>query len=641
MCGIAGLVDCGTPDILDRMTAVQTHRGPDDAGVWQHRNADGTWAGLGSRRLAILDLSPAGHMPMVSADGRLCITYNGELYNSPDLRLELEAQGERFRSRSDTEVLLRLYAREGPGCLSRLNGMFAFAVYDMRKSRPELFIARDHFGIKPLYYATPGRGFAFASEMKSLLALPDVTRRIDARALERFLAFLWVPEPETILEDVHKLPPGHYGVFSAGSLCLSEYWRPAFPSREHRYPLNEEELRREVQRRTFDAVHRQLLSDVPVGAFLSAGLDSSTILAAMASSSSAPIRTYTITFPPGHRRGEGNLDDPAVAARTAAHFGADHHEIELRANAAELLPKLIWHMDEPVADPAIIAAYTICREARKDSTVLLSGTGGDEVFAGYRKYVANLTACRYRRLPALLRRQLIEPALQRLPPLRHTPFTATARWARKWARSASLLPIEQFIMDGTYLDEEMRGRLLNRPGSAAVGDPHRLAFSEAQAFDQLSQMQYADLKLFLPSLNLNYNDKMGMAASAEVRVPFLDRTLFEWVAANVPPALKIRGCTTKHILRRAMSGILPREVLHQPKASFGAPIGHWLEHDLREMTDDILSKDRIRARGWLQPDAVRTLIDEHRDGRQDWGMQIWQLLTLELWAQNFLDAPTA
>ena len=639
MCGIAGVVDWGDRRALERMTAVQEHRGPDDSGVWEEKLTDGTWWGLGSRRLAIQDLSPAGRMPMADESGRVHVVYNGEIYNAPALRLELEAEGCRFRSSSDTEVLLALYLRHGPDFVTRLNGIFAFAIAD-RRGAPRLMLARDHFGVKPLYVARRGSSLAFASEAKALFELPDLRPVMDRAALRRYLTFLWVPEPGTLWEGIEKLPAAHFALFERGRWTLKRYWDLAFPAAGHRYSADAASLADELRERFLAAVKAQLLSDVPVGTFLSAGLDSSSIAAAMRLASTGVLRTYTITFPKRHLMGETNLDDAAVASRFAARLGAEHHEIVVEPDVADLLPKLVWNMDDPTADPAIITDYLVCREARKSATVLLSGAGGDEVFGGYRKYRAGLAGRSYRRLPALLRRGILDPLMRSAPVMNGTPLKGYTRMMRKWGRSASLEQREQFIQDSVYLDatqiEELAPGL---PGDPA--DAHRAAFDRVTHADFLNQMLYVDTQTFMPSLNLNYNDKMSMANSVEVRVPFLDHELAQWTAANVPPSMKIRNGTTKWILREAMRGLLPEEVLRQPKASFGAPVGYWLSNELREMTDDLLSERRLKDRGWLNPTAVRRMVEEHRRGTHDWALQIWQFLTLELWAQRFLDRSTA
>ncbi len=655
MCGIVGAVNWADLACLQRMTDIQAHRGPDDSGVWTHRAPDGSHVALGSRRLAILDLSSAGHMPMSNADGTVWIVYNGETYNFRELRADLEARGRRFRSQTDTEVVLQLYEEHGVDCVRQLNGMFAFAICDLRPARagpngePILFMARDHFGVKPLYYVHQGSRLAFASELKALLELPDLHREIDLQALHKYLTFLWVPEPETILRGVSKLPAGHYAVYQGGRLEITPYWDLAFPPDDGKVVRSEAELVEEVRERFRHSVRAQMVSDVPIGAFLSAGLDSTSIVAMMAQAKSQPIKTYTITFPPTHRYGESTFDNPRVAAAVAKQFGCDHHELVVEPQVADLLPRLIWHMDEPVADPALIMAYLVCREARNTATVLLSGIGGDELFAGYRKHYAHGWAQAYRRLPRLLRRGVLEPAVLALPALRGTPLKGAVRLAKKMMRSASLSPEAAFLMNSTYLDEEQKARLylpevrsvLNGADAWAA---HRALFARVAHASFLHRMLYLDTKMFMVSLNLNYNDKMSMASSVEVRVPFLDPEFAQFVAWHVPPSLKLRGFlrpTTKYILRRAMEGILPDAVLRHPKAGFGAPIDFWLVSDLQEMVDDLLSPESLHRRGLFDPVAARHLIDEHRAGREDWSLQVWQLLTLELWCRTFLDAPVS
>jgi len=623
------------------MTTVQAHRGPDDFGLWDRRLPDGSYLGLGSRRLAILDLSSDGHMPMCNQDRTVWITYNGEIYNFRELRHELQAKGHRFLSDTDTEVVLHLYEQEGHDCVQRLNGMFAFALCDLRSGTPELFIARDHFGVKPLYYWRSGHRLAFASEIKALLEVEGVGAELDPEALHQYLTFLWVPEPNTIFDGIHKLPAGHYAIYRNRQLTITKYWDLSFPPVDASYPLSEKHLVEEIRERFRQSVEMQMISDVPVGAFLSAGLDSSSIVAMMAKRK--PVRTYTVSFPSKYRIGENALDDPEIPARLARHLGCENQRIVVEPDVAELLPKLIWHMDQPVADPAIIAAYLVCREARSTSTVLLSGVGGDELFAGYRKHTAHYWGEAYRRVPAPLRR-FIERQVSATPNLRGSSRKGTMRLLKKMARSAALPPAERFVMNCTYLDCNQKNALYTPELRAELNafDPavrHWESFHAVEDADFLNQMLYLDTKIFMPSLNLNYNDKMSMASSVEVRVPFLDRQLAEFVARNVPPRSKLKGSlrsTTKYIFRKAMEGILPPEVLNQPKAGFAAPIDYWLAHDLRGMVDDLLCESRVRNRGLFRPEAVRSYVDEHRDGKQDWSMQIWQFLTLEIWMQTFL-----
>jgi asparagine synthase (glutamine-hydrolysing) len=644
MCGISGMVNCGDREALTRMTHVQAHRGPDDSGIWERTFPDGSYFGLGSRRLAILDLFSVGHMPMCNEDRSIWITYNGEIYNFETLRRELESKGHRFVSHTDTEVILHLYEQEGPDCVKRLNGMFAFGVCDLRSGSPSLFMARDHFGIKPFYYFHSGRRFAFASEIKALLQLQEVAAELDPESLHQYLTFLWVPDPKTMFRGILKLPAGHYAVFRDGELKLTQYWDLTFPPANQPYARSEADLAEEVHERFRRSVEAQMISDVPIGAFLSAGLDSSSIVAMMRQATNQPVRTYTITFPRKYRVGENTLDDPEVAARLARRLGCENQRIVVEPDVAELLPKLVWHIDEPTADPAIIAAYLVCREARKQATVLLSGVGGDELFAGYRKHVAHYWAQAYRKAPAVARR-LFDRTLSALPNLRGSRLKGALRLAKKMARSASLDPVDRFVANCTYLDANQKADLYSSEfhDQLATCDPagqHERAFERAADADFLHQMLYADTKIFMTSLNLTYNDKMSMASSVEVRVPFLDRELAEFVAWHVPPTLKLKGRinpTTKYIFRRAMGDVLPREVLEQPKAGFAAPVDYWLAHDLKPVVDDLLAESRLRRRGLFQPQVVRRYVDDHRSGRADRSMQIWQFLTLELWMQNFMD----
>jgi asparagine synthase (glutamine-hydrolysing) len=644
MCGISGLVNCGDRETLARMTHVQAHRGPDDSGIWEQRFPDGSYVGLGSRRLAILDLSASGHMPMANEDRSVFITYNGEIYNFQELRHELEDKGYHFVSQTDTEVVLHLYEEVGPDCVKRLNGMFAFSLCDMRSATPTLLLARDHFGVKPLYYWHRGRQLAFASEIKAILEVPGITAELNPESLHHYLTFLWVPDPRTMFRDIVKLPAGHYALLKSGELSVTRYWDLTFPPQDYVYPESELDLANEIRERFNHSVEAQMVSDVPVGAFLSAGLDSSSIVAMMSRAADQPVRTYTITFPQKYRIGETTLDDPRVPSRLAQRLGCENEQIVVEPDVTGLLPRLTWHMDEPTADPAIIAAYLVCREARKQATVLLSGVGGDELFAGYRKHLAHYWAETYRRLPQFVR-SVVEPAILNLPSLRGTSMKGGARLAKKMARSASLNPADRFVMNCTYLDREQKSFLYSDEFASQVAacDPnevHWRSFAEVRGADFLNQMLYLDTKIFMVSLNLTYNDKMSMASSVEVRVPFLDRELAEFVAWNVPPNLKLKGFlrpTTKYIFRKAMENLLPREVLQQPKAAFAAPVDYWLAHDLKEMVDDLLSESQVCKRGWFHPESVRTFVREQRKGTQDWSMQIWQFLTLELWARLFLD----
>ncbi|HZU45016.1 MAG TPA: asparagine synthase (glutamine-hydrolyzing), partial [Terriglobales bacterium] len=501
------------------------------------------------------------------------------------------------------------------------------------------------FGIKPLYYTQRGARLAFASEVKALLLVPGVDATMDVQALHQYLTFLWVPDPQTMFRGIFKLPAGHFAVWRKGEFRVEQYWDLTFPPAGARYGRSEDELIEEVRARFNRSVQSQMVSDVPIGAFLSAGLDSSSIVAVMAQAATQNLRTYTVKFPRKYRVGETTLDDPAVAAHFAKNVGCENRQILVEPDVVSLLPQLTWHMDEPIADPAIIPAFLVCREASREVTVLLSGVGGDELFAGYRKYCAHYWGQLYRKfVPALLRDHVIAPAVLAMPSLRGTPLKGFMRLAKKMARSGSLSARDAFIMNATYLADDEKAVLYAPELAAGIARAnswasHHAYFDQVSTADFLNQMLFLDTKIFMASLNLTYNDKMSMASSIEVRVPFLDRELAEFVAWNVPPGLKLKGKlrpTTKYIFRRAMEGLLPAEVLKQPKAGFGAPVDYWLAHDLRGMVDDLLGESRVRSRGLLRPEAVRGLVKKHRRG-QDCSMQLWQLLTLELWMETFLD----
>jgi len=473
--------------------------------------------------------------------------------------------------------------------------------------------------------------------------VPGFDTELDPQSLHQYLTFLWVPDPKTMFQRILKLPAGCCATFRQGELTITQYWDLTFPPANQTYTRSEDDLVEEVRERFRRSVESEMTSDVPIGAFLSAGLDSSSIVAMMRRATSQPVRTYTITFPEKYRVGETTLDDPEVATRLARQLGCENQRIVVEPDVTDLLPRLVWHMDEPTADPAIITSYLVCREARKQATVLLSGVGGDELFAGYRKHIAQRWAQAYLRMPAFAR-GTFESALASLPSFRGTALKGTVRLAKKMTRSASLEPIQQFIANCTYLTEGQKDDLYDeqfRPRISGV-DPasaHRAAFRRVADADFLNQMLYVDTKIFMATLNLTYNDKMSMASSVEVRVPFLDRQLAEFVAWNVPPQLKLKGSlnpTTKYIFRKAMRD-LPRQILQQPKAGFAAPVDYWLAHDLKEMVDDLLSSSKIQQRGFFRVDSVRRFVEEQRSGRQDWSLQIWQFLTLELWMQTFLE----
>jgi asparagine synthase (glutamine-hydrolysing) len=631
MCGICGVV--GQPDerLIKSMLARIEHRGPDDEGVYIGEASTGERVGLGHRRLSIIDLSPAGHEPMPDASGRIWLTYNGEIYNFKDLRRELESLGHRFKSETDAEVIIYAYIEWGRECLSRFNGMFAFAIWDARDE--SLFIARDRLGIKPLYYADTTAGFAFASEIKALLAIPGFERTPDLDALDQFMTFLWTPDPRTAFRGVLKLPPAHYLVYRNGKTEVSEYWDLSF---DEDLSLSEAEWTEALRAQITRSVRAQMVSDVPLGAFLSGGLDSSTIVALM-TGASQKVTTYTFGFTQEDLRYDILEDDVKYARIVGRKFKTDYQEHYLEPRVMELLPKLVYHLDEPVADPAIITSYLICRAGRERLTVLLSGMGGDEVFAGYPRHAAVKIAGAYNMIPSMLSR----PVVDALPGAKPGRFTALFRNTKKLARSAALPERERYLGFGTYFTEVEKRELYSGAMREAANDfdpyrQHQKYFDRVATQDFVNQMLYVDLKTFLPCLNLTYTDKTSMAASTEVRVPLLDHELVE-LAARMPARLKLKGLTGKHILKRAAEAWLPPEIISRKKAGFSAPIRAWLVRDLREMVEDLLSESNINRRGYFEYSVVRRLIDENLSGREDNSLKVFQLLTLELWHRAFID----
>jgi len=632
MCGICGVV--GQPDeqLIKLMLARIAHRGPDDEGVYVAETPSGDRIGLGHRRLSIIDLSPAGHEPMCDASGRIWLTFNGEIYNFKELRRDLETLGHRFKSNTDAEVIIYAYLEWGRECLTRFNGMFAFAIWDSQEE--SLFLARDRLGIKPLYYADTPAGFAFASEVKALLAIPDTERAVDLAALDQFMTFLWTPGPKTAFRGVSKLSPAHYLVYRNGKAEVSEYWDLKF---EEDDSITESVWIERVREQVARSVRAQMLADVPLGAFLSGGVDSSSIVALMSGVSELKPTTYTFGFRREDLRYDILEDDIKYARVVGERFATDYHEAYLEPQVMELLPKLVYHMDEPVADPAIITSYLICRSARERLTVLLSGMGGDEVFAGYPRHAAVKIAEAYNLIPSFLSR----PVVDALPGARPGRLTALFRNTKKLAKSAALPERERYLGFGTYFTQAEKRKLYSGELAGAAREfdayaEHQRYFDRVAAEDFVNQMLYVDMKTFLPCLNLTYTDKTSMASSTEVRVPLLDHELVE-LAARIPAGLKLKGLTGKYILKQAAEAWLPREIVHRKKAGFSAPVRAWLVRDLRDFVEDLLSESNIRSRGYFEYAHVRRLIDDNLSGREDNSLKVFQLLTLELWHRAFID----
>jgi asparagine synthase (glutamine-hydrolysing) len=616
---------------MEAMTATMAHRGPDGEGIKCFAGDVGLPpAGLGHRRLSIIDPNPRGAQPMSYAASRYWITYNGELYNFRELRHELERDGFKFRTETDTEVLLAMFVRHGPGMLARLNGIFAFAIWDAQLG--SLFMARDRLGVKPLYWAQHDGSLYFASEVKALLpALP--TPRMRAELVSQYLTFLWVPDPDTLFEGIYKLPPGHRASFSGGRLAIEPYWDMAFEVEDR----SEAEWSELVGEAIHEAVTRQMVADVPLGSFLSGGIDSSAIVASMCRTTQH-VTTYTVGFSAADLRHEIVPDDVRYSRQIAGVFSTNYHEEILEPSVVELLPKLVWHMDEPIADPACISTYLICAAARGELTVVLSGMGGDEIFAGYPRHLAARIARIGDLIPTTARaalRTALEGRLTLGPPGR---LRGPRRNLMKLLRGIDRSPLERYLTYCSYYRAEELGRLVldDLRGDQDVFATHHRYAERAPTAEWLNQLLYIDLKTFLPCLNLAYTDKMSMAASTEVRVPLLDDELVA-LSGRIPPALKLKGLTRKYILKRSMEQTLPKEVVRRPKAGFGAPVRSWLTGDLREMVADLLSPSAVRARGLFDPAEVGRLIAANDSGHEDNALRLWALLTLEIWQQTYMD----
>jgi len=632
MCGICGCVGRADEETVRAMAGSMAHRGPDGEGVRCFPSAAGsTPCALGHRRLSIIDPTPRGAQPMSSQDGRFWITFNGELYNYRELGRELQGSGVRFATETDTEVLLAMYQRHGSEMLERLNGIFAFGIWDAE--RGALFLARDRLGVKPLYWTQRGEALYFASEVKALLAaVPSPGLR--AELLPTYLSLLWVPDPDTLFRDVYKLAPGHCATFEDGRLSIREYWDMTFEPEER----EEREWSELVRDRVNESVTRQMVSDVPLGSFLSGGLDSSAIVAAMRRTTSE-VTTYTVGYSPEDLSHDVVPDDLRYARQMGRELGTDYHEEILAPGVVDLLPKLVWHMDEPIADPACISTYLICASAREKLTVILSGMGGDELFAGYPRHAAARIGHLADVLPATLRRRLRSVVETRMTMGGPGRLRGPRRNLMKLMRGIDANPLERYLIYSSYYRQEELGRLLSPDLAASASGPldrHR-AYSERMAGAHwLDQLLYVDLKTFLPCLNLAYTDKMSMAASTEVRVPLLDDELVS-LSSRIPADLKLKGLKRKYILKRSMQGTLPEEVIWRPKAGFGAPIRSWLSGDLKPMVEDLLSPDAVRARGLFDPAEVSRIAAANAAGSEDNALRLWALLTFELWQRAYLD----
>ena len=619
MCGIAGIVSAEPEDRIEaatihRMCDAIVHRGPDDEGIFVK---DG--AGLGMRRLSIIDLA-GGHQPVFNEDRSVWVVFNGEIYNFPELRQELESRGHRFYTHTDTEVIVHLYEEMGADCVQGLRGMFAFALYDERQRR--LLMARDRLGKKPLHYASANGRLLFGSEIKSLLAVAPELATINYEGLVQYMYFGYIPDPLTAFVPIQKLPAGHILEFEAGEVRVRQYWD--LPPYSTHSPRSEEECLEELEYRLAEAVRIRLIADVPLGALLSGGTDSSTVVALMARVSSKPVRTFSIGFR------HGDFNEAPYAKLVAQRFGTEHHELILEPNVVETVGTLTRSLEEPFGDSSMLPTYYVSCLARQHVTVALSGDGGDEMFAGYERYRIHLQDRSHDWIPQWAGRFYREQVHPRLPyhvPGRNLVYSISLPWQERYTEGISL---QAFQREMALLSND----LVN------MSEPLKLFLEyidKAPARDPLSRVLYLDTKTYLPGDILTKVDRMTMLTSLEARVPMLDHVFLEWVT-GLTAEWKMRRGSQKYILRKLAERVgVPKEVLYRRKQGFALPLVHWIRHELKDLILTVLLEPRTLQRGYLNPQGVRQLLDEHFQGRRDHSPRIWRLLMFELWHRNFLE----
>ncbi len=633
MCGITGWANLdarvpplvGGRELLHAMCERMTHRGPDSEGLMVQ-----TGIALGMRRLAIIDLQ-TGEQPVWNEDGNVAVVLNGEIYNYRELRANLERRGHRFESASDTEVLPHLYEEHGTRMVEHLNGMFAFALWDARRRR--LFIARDRFGEKPLYWGIFDNTLLFASEPKVLLAHPSVRPSLNLAALRQYLSFDYVPAPLSIYEGIQKLPAAHTLTLEDGRVEIERYWCLSYKTQQ---PVpDENEAAAHLTKLLSDSVRMRLVSDVPLGVLLSGGVDSSSVAALAVQASSETVKTFSISF------AESSFDESAYARAVAKFLSTDHHEERLSVDlAANLVGEIGSWMDEPLSDPSLVPTYLLSRFTRKHVTVALGGDGGDELFAGYPMYFGHKLAHIYDRLPVILRRAIVEPLVRLLPvKTKNLSFDYKAR--RFVAGSNYDEVARHHIWFGSFLPSEQEMLLTDEVKRVTNGDIYsdaRRLLDECDADNTMERMQSLDTRLYLAEDILTKVDRASMAVSLEVRAPFLDPHVAEF-AASLPADYKLRGRTTKYILKRAVAPMLPAFVTKRGKKGFGIPIAEWIKGSLRPLARDLLSPERVRRSGLFDPAFVTRLLDEHERGVANHRKSLWTLLMFELWQESFIETP--
>ncbi|MBW1806381.1 MAG: asparagine synthase (glutamine-hydrolyzing) [Deltaproteobacteria bacterium] len=631
MCGICGKLDFDGKgigeDLLRKMTRSFTYRGPDDEGVFASPPI-----GLGHRRLSIIDLSPSGHQPMCNEDESIWLVFNGEIYDFEELREELKSKGHRLKSRTDCETIIHLYEDGGIDCLNRLNGMFAFALWDSRNQR--LWLGRDRLGIKPLHYYWDGRKLVFASEIKAILCDPDVPREIDREALDLYLTLNYIPAPWTIFKNIRKLEPGNHLLAKRGEISIEPYWDiPAYNR-----PLDDGIEIREQKGHLYnlmeDAVKRRLISDVPLGAFLSGGIDSSIIVALMARNSNTPVKTFSIGY-----KDLPSFDETGYAREVARFNNTDHHEFKLGFHdILEVFPKVLEKLDEPFADSSAVPTYIVSRETRDHVKVALSGDGGDELFAGYRMYQGEYWSQYYTKIPAFFRNNMIAPLINSLPDARGKAGLEMMRRMKKFVKGMSNSFPERFYGWREIFPFSMRQGLLKEPPKENLHLKliRKMVDIEKDRFhgDNINLMLYMDVKGLLHGDMLTKVDRMSMANSLEVRVPFLDHSVVEYVF-GLRGDTKLKGRTGKYILMETFKDLLPPSLHRRPKWGFEMPIGAWLRNELKFLIDEYLDEDHIKRQDLFHYEVIKEQIDRHMSGRQDTSWNLWNLIVFQHWYRTY------
>lgn len=630
MCGIVGFIKCGSPEELGKGLEVINHRGPDFRDFkWfgEHHT------GLGHARLSIIDLSNDGNQPMYDPDSGNWIVYNGEVYNFAPIREKLRSQGVSFQSNSDTEVILKAYSAYGVEAFKEFNGMFAFAIYNEKSGKT--VIVRDRLGIKPLYIWQKENKLAFASEIKSILELAEYPKAYDLRALQTQVHYQ--AGPDTGFQGIRKVAPGNYLVYENNQVVEHSYW----DIQPEESDMSLEDAMEELDALLQDSIRLQLISDVPVGALLSGGLDSSLISVLMQNQMDQPLNTFTIKFSEDDLKRQGNVSDAYYAKLLADQQGFNHHELLIKPDIVNLLPKMVWHMDEPIADPAAINSYLIAEEARKHGIkVLLSGMGADEFFAGYRAQLACLKADSYQRMVPKPIRALVEPIVSRLPESNAKRNFKYIRWVKSFMRIGSLSQLDRtLLIKNSALSEEVYNAYFENPlpykESTYIKKDSAL-FNQYPDLSYLTKMCYCDTKTYMTDHNLTYFDKSIMAASIEGRPPLLDHRIVE-LLFKLPPEHKINGNTQKYILKKVAEKYIPNDVIYRPKAPFSAPMRGWLKEELSEMVSDILSEDSLKKRGIYNAQYVQKLISDNRKGIADNSQLIWRLMVNEMWLRTYFN----